>query len=147
MKFVKLLLYGDPGAGKTAWLRYLKSKQAPGPYEPTVGAEIVPIYFEEGNAVFNVIDMSGRDEYLDMNEIYFKDADAAIVMFDLSHKASYLYLWRRTDYILLNCPDIPVLVVGTKADVATYSTRHLEISTATGYKVDAPFRGILYRLR
>ena len=146
----KIMLVGDGGVGKTAFIRRYITGNFEKKYEPTDETEVVPVHFEtsKGHIIFDVLDTSG----IQPND-YFKEVQAAIIMFSLTSRISYnnVPIW----YSLIRdvFPDIPVVLCGNKADVVDHHNfvineifDYYEISSKTGYNLDKPFSYILRQL-
>src|SRR3989338_9804993 len=78
----KVLLVGDAGSGKTAFLHKHSYKDS-NLYTsgPTLGIEVSPIDWkgENGPLRFNVWDCAGEEKFKGLEDGYFVEADAAII--------------------------------------------------------------------
>ena len=61
----KLILVGNGGVGKTAYIKRIRTGEFEEKYFTTIGAEVHPISFETnyGKLIFNVWDCSGQEQF------------------------------------------------------------------------------------
>ena len=117
MATFKVIVVGDGGVGKSAWVKKLMSDEFEEKYVPTLGVEVHPIRIVTNddirivaNDAFDVWDCAGQDEE------HYLEADGAIVMFDLTNKESYDNVSKWVDEIR-RVMDGPIVFCGNKADV------------------------------
>lgn len=146
-RYYKVVLVGDPRVGKTAFKRCFKSCEYPNRYEATIGAEVDAFEVKKGEVIFNVWDIAGQDKYAGLRSDMYKDAHAAIVMFDLTDGVSYEHVEQWTSDIRAVCPNIPILIVGNKADEPhDANLPHVKVSARTCLDIIEPFQELLNRL-
>ncbi|MFX1251767.1 MAG: Rab family GTPase [Promethearchaeota archaeon] len=121
VKNFKVIVCGEGGIGKTAFLNAFKK----GSYEEepgmTVAIEPHVLYFERENKQkinLQIWDLSGQEQFVGVDGLYKKfcyAANGAIVCFDLGEPTTIERLPRWLDLL----PDkIPKILVGTKEDTA-----------------------------
>ena len=135
----KVVLVGDSGVGKSAFLRRVvdgsfDDDSAASP-RPTVGAEVHPLHFttNHGALDLHVWDTAGLDKYAGLRSGYYIQADAAVIMYDVTSRASYesVARWRR-DLLDACGPGLRIALVGNKAAAADgeRQVRHVYCATA-----------------
>ena len=161
VKEYKLIVAGDAGVGKTAWVRRLLTGEFPLRYIPTLGVEVSGVDFEtnKGPVRFNIWDMAGQSKFAGLGDGYYIQGEAAIVMFDVTARITYRHTPNWLIDIRRVCPDIPICLVGNKCDVidrrvkakcVTFHRKkgipYCDISTKSGWNVDKPLLWIARQL-
>ena len=115
----KLVLIGDGGVGKTTFTKRHITGDFQKPYIPTQGADVSPIdfYTTRGPIRFIIWDTAGQEKFGNLRECYYIDSDCAIIMFDLTARETYRSVPRWHKDLVKICPNIPICLVGNKADV------------------------------
>jgi GTP-binding nuclear protein Ran len=157
----KLILVGDGGVGKTTLVKRHQTGEFEPKYIPTLGVEISYLTFHTSRCLltFEVWDTAGQERFGGLREGYYFEADCAILMFDLTSAASYRSVpnWHRD--IVRQCPEIPIVLVGNKADSAERAVptkrvsfhkenqmEYFEISARTNYRFELPFLWLARKL-
>jgi GTP-binding nuclear protein Ran len=86
---MKIVLIGDGGVGKSAYLKKLVRGNFEKRYIATIGVDVVPlsVVFEDGTqGIFNVWDCAGQEKFGGLRDGYYVNADAFIVMCDASSR-------------------------------------------------------------
>lgn len=114
----KILLVGDGGVGKTAFVKAHQNAAWNESYVPTLGVEVHPLRFHTtvGDIVFKVWDTAGQEKFGGLRDGYYIQGRGAILMFDVTSRMTYKNLtnWHRDVWRV--CEDIPMVVVGNKVD-------------------------------
>jgi len=88
----KVVLIGDSGVGKTAFVNSHLTGEFTKKYVPALGVEVEvhPAKFNttEGPVIFNIWDYTGQEKFSRPGECYYADADAAIIVCDLTSEKS-----------------------------------------------------------
>ena len=157
----KLVIIGDGGVGKTTFVKRHISGEFQKPYIPTKGAEVSEIEFmtNRGKILFKIWDTAGQEKFGSLRECYYVDANCAIIMFDLSSRQTYKNVPKWHKDLTKICENIPIVLVGNKADVkerklkARQITFHrkrnlqyYDISAKSNYQYEKPFIWILRQL-
>src|SRR6056297_3023531 len=86
---IKIVLVGDGGVGKTAFIRKISVGDILiDKYIPTIGVEVlgIDVPLENKSITCKVLDTAGVEEFSGMKEGYYVLADACIIMADSSNK-------------------------------------------------------------
>jgi GTP-binding nuclear protein Ran len=114
-----LILCGDFGVGKTAFVKRLQTGKFENEYIPTIGCQNSQLTCQTqiGTVTFNVRDLAGQKQLQGLIEGYCLKANCAIIMCDVTAQETYRNI--RKWYMTVNgiCPNIPIVVVGNKVDV------------------------------
>lgn len=105
----KVLLVGDGGVGKSAFLSKMKNNTFPKQYIATMGAEVHPIVI--GDRVYKIWDTAGQEKLSGLRQGYYIEADAVIFMYSCDSVLTYRNLpnWvRDVQRVVSNIPYIIV---------------------------------------
>jgi len=120
-----ILLLGDPGVGKSTWLRRLKGQSFSNTYCTTIGKDTY-IFYTQNNRRVIFHDMGGQERYARATDTYYDIADGALIFYDIGNKASKdrLKYWKNK----LN-KQIPTIIVANKKDVSKHKPTSLQRNT------------------
>ncbi len=115
----KLILCGDGGVGKSAFLKRHLSGEFERKYVPTLGVEVHPLTFHTnyGPICFNVWDTAGQEKFGGLRDGYYIQGQAAIIMFDVTSRMTYKNVSKWHSDLIPVCGNIPIVLVGNKVDV------------------------------
>jgi GTP-binding nuclear protein Ran len=154
----KCVLVGDGCVGKSTFVQKHLTGVFQQFYEPTLGVEVHPLVFKtnKGQIRFNIWDTAGQDRFGGLREGYFVAADCAIIMFDLTDRSTYNHLEDRYRDLIRVCDRMPVVLVGTKADIANkdirpseinfhrkYEIKYYEVSSKSNFQFEKPFVSLM----
>ena len=117
----KLILVGDGGVGKTAFLNRHSTGEFEKKHVATIGVEVEvhPLVFHTnfGPIKFNVWDTAGQEKFGGLRDGYYIQGQCAIIMFDVTSRITYKNLpnWHRD--LTRVCENIPIVVLGNKIDI------------------------------
>lgn len=122
---LKVILGGEASVGKTSLMRYY----ATGVFEPardmTIGVDfhIYSIAVEGENLRLIVWDIAGQGRFAPVRPVMYRGSSAVALVFDLHNRTSFyqLALWWRE--VREQLGDIPVILLGNKADLARVVSR------------------------
>ena len=157
----KVLLVGDGGVGKTAFVMRHLTGEFLKKWEPTVGVNVHPMTFEttRGKLAFMVWDTAGQEKFGGLRDGYYVGAHAAIIMFDVTSRITYQNVpnWHRD--IVRVAGNIPIVLCGNKVDckerkvkakaIVFHRKKHLqyyEISAKANLNFEKPFAWIARQL-
>ncbi len=122
-KFLKIMILGNAGVGKTSILERYVNKSFTGNYKVTIGADFLTRDLEvDGNRIkLQVWDTAGQEKYRSLGVAYYRGADACMLVFDLSDKTTFKDLDKWVEAFFSQLPEdkaknFPVILLGNKAD-------------------------------
>ena len=157
VKTYKVLLVGEGGCGKTAFVQRALTGQFEARYIATLGVEVNPIRVSP-SVVFNIWDCAGQEKFGGLREGYYKEAQAAIFAFDMTDPNGFAKALVWTQNVNAATPNLPCILLGLKGDIngaPEERTRQLEVcqaipgvdyfeaSSKTGEGVKEALRGLL----
>lgn len=157
----KLVIIGDGGVGKTTFVKRHISGEFQKPYIPTKGAEVSHIDFttNRGKLRFTIWDTAGQEKFGNLRECYYIDANCAIIMFDLTSRQTYKNVPKWHKDLTKICENIPIVLVGNKADVKDRKLKarqinfhrkrnlqYYDVSAKSNYQYEKPFIWLLRQL-
>ena len=152
----KVILVGDGGVGKSAFVKKLRFGTFSGKYIATMGVDVHPIKFNTnyGPIIFKVWDTAGQEKFSRLEDRYYVQSDAAILMYDLKSEITHLSLKQFDLNITDVCGDIPRVVCANKSDtIDTYTSNvksfpyeYINISSLDNQGMENPFLSIARKL-
>jgi len=123
--FIKLLLIGDSGVGKTSLMnRYVRNifQQI---YNTTIGADFLTktLSYNDRELSIQIYDTAGSEKFRSIGTTFYRDADGCILVFDLHNINSFnnLEYWYNEFMVkadVLSPTEFPIIVFGNKSDIA-----------------------------
>jgi len=157
-KIIKIIITGNGGVGKTTLLhRYIEGHFLVNTYM-TIGVEffIKELDVDDSKILLQIWDFGGQERFRFLLKSYAKGTKGALFLFDLTRPLSIESIDEWIDICRSEDPTIPVLLVGSKADleVSTFldeeyirNMQHkyglfdfIKISSKSGRNVDKAFR-------
>ncbi|CAI0540784.1 unnamed protein product [Linum tenue] len=116
----KLVLLGDPGAGKSSLvLRFVKGQFVEF-QESTIGAAFFSqtLAVNDATVKFEIWDTAGQERYHSLAPMYYRGAAAAIIVYDITNQASFdrAKKWVQELQAQGN-PNMVMALAGNKADL------------------------------
>lgn len=159
----KVVLLGDAGVGKTAFIKRHLTGKFTEKYCGTMGVEVRGLGFHTsaGYIVLNCWDTAGQDKYAQFNEEYYKGVDAAVLMFDVTALSTYesLPAFYNKFRLVKGCAEVPVVLCGNKVDCpdrqvtpknikfhSMHNLQYYDISIKSNYNFENPFLYLLRKL-
>ncbi|CAK4071627.1 unnamed protein product [Aphanomyces euteiches] len=157
----KLVLVGDRGVGKSAFIKQHYYGEFQEKYTPTLGTEVHPLTFDTnfGPIKFHCWDIAGPDKSGGLLDGYLVQGQCAIVMFDVTSRISYKNVPNWHLELVRVCENIPMVLCGNKVDrkdrkvkvrqIAFHRKKNMQyfdISVKTHYNLDRPFLSLARRL-
>ncbi len=118
---LKLVLVGESGVGKTAYIKRLQNKDFEG-LKSTIDMEFhtVVVNFRNRPLTLSIYDFGGKNQYRFMQSSHLKGVYGIILMFDLSNETSFRKLSEWIEFlkpVLKSYPNFPTVLIGNKADL------------------------------
>lgn len=154
----KILVVGDIGCGKTAFVKRVITNTFSQQYKSTIGVDMMQKLFNVNTSRIRLTlwDIAGQERYGNMTRVYYKEADMAIVMFDLLRLGTFENVTKWIYDLRSKLSDeLIIFMVGTKTDLvdpdeepsvspdmierlmSSHSIKHYyHISSKTGENVD-----------
>lgn len=131
---MKIVVVGDGGCGKTCLLVSYVQQKFPEIYVPTVFENYVAHISTPTNKIIELAlwDTAGQEEYDRLRPLSYPDVDVLLICFSLDNLTSLQNVkdnW--FPEVSHFCPGIPIVLVGTKADLPTTIDPDLPIQLAT----------------
>ena len=122
-KFLKVMILGNAGVGKTSILEQYVNKAFTGSYKVTIGADFLTRDLEiNGNKIkLQVWDTAGQEKYRSLGIAYYRGADACMYVFDLCDKTTFKDIDKWNEAFMAQIPEekaknFPIILLGNKAD-------------------------------
>lgn len=135
----KVVLVGDSGVGKTS----LVVRQVRGTFhpfqEPTIGAAFCAqtLFIDNVDVELKVWDTAGQERYHSLTPLYFRGASAAILVYDMGRLHSFSTLQQWVKQMQRHDPQLMIIVVGNKADLADHRSVREDDARAYAEQVKA----------
>jgi len=119
MRSCKLVVIGDGAVGKTCLLISYAKKEFPKDYVPTVFDNyVVNLTANTQSIELGLWDTAGQEEYDRLRPLSYANANVFLLCFSVVSPVSFENVTSKWYPELMHfCPDVPFLLVGTKADV------------------------------
>jgi small GTP-binding protein len=117
---LKILTAGEGGVGKTTLLhRYVEGRFS-AQTKMTIGVEffLKETVIDEKQCTLQLWDFGGQERFRFLLESYVLGAKGALLMFDLTRMMTLENLEQWLNIVRKGNPDLPVLFLGTKLDLA-----------------------------
>ncbi|MGA9532181.1 MAG: Rab family GTPase, partial [Anaerolineales bacterium] len=117
---LKIVVAGDGNVGKTSLIR----RYCEGKFEQsrvaTIGVDFQTklVNLPQGPVKLSIWDMAGQSRFQVMREGFYRGSLTAALVYDLTEPESLEHLEPWREEILRVVPDIPLVVVGNKRDLA-----------------------------
>lgn len=116
----KIVVIGDVGVGKTAFIKKHVHGVFSNEYKSTIGVDFALKKYTINDILCNVQlwDIAGQERFGNMTRVYYREAHASIIVFDLSNKKTFydVLKWKEDIDAKLD-PKLPCLLLGNKSDL------------------------------
>ena len=122
--FLKVIIIGDSGVGKTSILEAFNYKKISKSAKPTIGAEFTKkkVTLSDGTEVnLQLWDTAGQERFQSLCTSFYRGSDCCLLVFDISDRETYenLEKWKVAFQHTTGdqSQEIPIVVVGNKIDM------------------------------
>ena len=140
--FLKIIIIGDSGVGKSNFLFRFIHGQFSKIYYPTIGidykSKIVVLPKSKKTIKLQFWDTAGEERYRSLNKLYFQRVQGIILMYDITRRESFEGLDSWTKLIYDNVDYVPILLLGNKVDDAD-NNRIVRVTEGQSYANDNGF--------
>ncbi len=158
--FPKIIVFGDVGVGKSTVLQSSTSELFEKDYSMIIGAEFRHkiLKIEDLTINLQIWNFTGQERFKHLLPDYIPGAKGAILMYDISNPKSLQNMHDWTQIIRKKAGDIPIIMVGCKADLSRNRkisietvkqmskemgiNRYIECSSQTGENVEWIFEAL-----
>jgi small GTP-binding protein len=128
----KVFVVGDGGCGKTSLLYRYSQNGFTTNYISTV-FEIIPVDIRDANAnvylSLQIWDNAGQEDYERIRVLSYPDTDIVLMCFSVVDKKSFRHVSEKwIEEINHFCKNVPILLVGLKADLRTDTNTETSVS-------------------
>lgn len=119
MQSAKCVFVGDSGTGKSYLLSTYIRKSYPGDYHPDfLDRYSAELNMDNQTVLLHVFDTAGSEDYARLRLLVYPDANVVVICFSISDPISFRNVTQTwLPDVNVNCPKVPVLLVGTKSDL------------------------------
>ena len=97
-QFLKIVILGDSGVGKTTLLQQYVTQKANGHSKPTIGADFQKkeIMVDNQQVNLQIWDTAGQEKFQSLGYAFYRGADSCALVFDITNHKSFenLSKWR-----------------------------------------------------
>ncbi|MEX2682446.1 MAG: Rab family GTPase [Candidatus Sigynarchaeota archaeon] len=115
----KVVVGGDGGVGKTTFLHRYCTNVFLADTRLTVGVDFLNKIIPFGDLVFNfaIWDLGGQEQFRFILKSYVRGAHAGLLFFALDRVQSFMNLGEWANLLRSEKPDLPLVLIATKADL------------------------------
>ncbi len=140
--WIKMLLLGDGGVGKSAFRRAWLGETFKSQYLMTLGADFaskqVILNYEPTETIYNIRfqiwDLAGQPRFKDVVDLFYRGAAGALCFFDITNQGSFngLHNWINSFWTLNSQGKRPIIIVGAKCDLKNDPEFKSQVTTEQG---------------
>ena len=156
----KIVLIGDAGVGKSAFLKRHRTGEFEKKYIATMGIDLIPLTFNTnyGQIILKMWDCAGQEKFGGLRDGDYQGAQGAIVMFDLGSRVTCRNVIPWIHNVRSVVPYIPVIICGNKCDLREKKitgrieaqdlpgVEYYEVSARSNYNFEKPFLQLARKL-
>ncbi len=121
--FLKIVILGDSGVGKTTLLQQYVNQKVNPHSKPTIGADFSKKEIMIDNSIVNlqIWDTAGQEKFQSLGYAFYRGADCCALVFDITNQKSFenLSKWKEgfIEHAAPNDPNkFPFVLIGNKVD-------------------------------
>ncbi len=115
---LKLIVAGDGGTGKSTLLDSKFNGSFSHSSKITIGVDFrIMNIIDPSEVQFLIFDLGGQKRFQFLHTAYIIGAKGAILLYDLSRPKTFEHLEQWLDLLVLENPNIPIILGGTKKDI------------------------------
>lgn len=121
--FLKIVILGDSGVGKTTLLQQYLSGRATGNAKPTIGADFSKkeVMIDNTLVTLQIWDTAGQEKFQSLGYAFYRGADCCALVYDITNGKSFENLGKWKDGFIEHAgPDdpktFPFVLLGNKLD-------------------------------
>ncbi|XP_018344319.1 PREDICTED: ras-like GTP-binding protein RhoL [Trachymyrmex septentrionalis] len=143
---IKITTVGDGMVGKTCMLITYTKKEFPTEYVPTVFDNYVDSICVGGQQFeMTLWDSAGQEDYERLRPLSYPNTDCFLVCFSVSARSSFENVASKWHPELkAHCPNVPIVLVGTKADLRNHQEAMEIISPRDCNKMRRKIKAVKY---
>ncbi|XP_077323995.1 rho-related GTP-binding protein RhoG-like [Lithobates pipiens] len=121
MQSIKCVVVGDGAVGKTCLLMRYQTNTFPDEFYPSVLDDYTgPITVDGRTMSLNLWDTHGNEDYDRLRPLSYPQTNVFIICFSIASPPSYENVKNKWyPEVVHHCPNVPILLVGTKKDLRT----------------------------
>ena len=162
--FLKLVLIGDAGVGKTSLINSYVRNTFCEKYKATIGADFLTkdIIIRNKKVVIQIWDTAGQERFSTLGTPFYRGTDICVAVFDLTNIHSFFNAFKWIDEFRLTVQSLgtPTYIIGTKLDLAEErkvslhiinklckerNVEYIEMSSKTKYNIQEGFNNIIIK--
>lgn len=130
--FLKIIIVGDPGVGKTSILNQYCYKRFDDKARPTIGCDFSTVLLSNYNSKVikaQLWDVAGQEKFHALSKLYIRGAQGCIIVCDITDEKSMASSLKWKDLILMDKTlveeQIPIVLVQNKKDLIDFNQQTL----------------------
>jgi len=134
----KVVVAGDGGVGKTTIIHRYVADEFLDMLKMTIGCDFHTQLIEKSGKKISLVlwDLGGQDRFRFFQDRYMQGASGCFLCFDMSRYATLENCHTWIEMLKNNCPEAPIILVGTKLDLVNNEIEYADIKSSASKLVD-----------
>ena len=100
--FVKLVVIGDSGVGKSSLIHYFNKGFFSDNFKPTIGADFAnkEIEINNKNLVLQIWDTAGQERFQSLSAAFYRGANCCCIVYDVTDPESFYNIKKWKDHFM-----------------------------------------------